>query len=149
MATKKIVDDVDSRSNCFVLLNDLNQEDDLSSICRYTRTQQILRQKKGKITGNDMISMSKDHENGPGQNSICRHGERYDEETTLSAAVMEVNGVEPDKSKISICLGKPCHAWCEPDGHITIQMDFDLNELESGFLYGDTFKKYYTEEVRW
>lgn len=148
VAVKKVVDDIDSRSNCFIVMKELNLDDDLSSLCRYIRTQQLLRGKKGKLTVEDFIGFSMDHANGPGPNSICRHGVQFEEETSLSAAVMEINGKDPAKSKISICLGKPCHAWREDDGHITMSMDMDIKDIPQSVINGDIFKKYYTEEAR-
>lgn len=149
IAVKKVVDDIDSRSNCFVLLKELNQEDDLSSICRYMRTQEMLKAKKGQITVEDMKQIAMDHANGPGPNSICRHDMRVEEETSLASGFMEINGENPEKSKISLALGKPCQAWREDDGHITLSMDFKIEDIPACFINGDIFKKYYIEEARY
>jgi hypothetical protein len=148
IAVKKVVDDIDSRSNCFVLLKELNQEDDLSSICRYIRTQELLKAKKGQVTVDDLKAISMDHAHGPGPDSICRHDSRVEEETSLAAGVIEINGKNPEKSKISLALGKPCQAWREAEGHITLTMDFKLEDIPEGFITGEVFKKYYIEEAR-
>lgn len=145
LAVEKVFNDVECRANRFQILHELNQPDDVSSICRYTRAKKLLNSKKGKITIHDMIDFSCDHSNGPGPNSICRHGESIEEEVSLSAMVMEINSKEPNKSKISVALGKPCCAWNADDGHITIEMDTPLEEVPEGFLDGSVFKKFYTE----
>ncbi len=146
LALKKVVDDIDSRSNCFVILKELNRPDDLSSICRYVRTQEILKPLKGKVTAEVMKRITMDHANGPGPNSICRHSSDFRDETTLSAAIMEIDQHHPAKSKMHVCIGKPCHAWNEPESNITISMDSTLEDIPSGFFNGEVFKKHYTEE---
>lgn len=142
-----IRDEVAARSNCFILLKKLNREDDLSSICRYTRCLQLLNGNKGEITKENMIEFSMDHANGPGPNSICRHGTNFSEETSLSAAVMEINGKDPEKSKISIALGKPCHAWRDKKAHITLSMEVRPEDIPEGLKNGEIWKKFYTEEI--
>jgi len=146
MATEIVRDDVAARSNCFVLLKALNREDDVSSICRYIRCIKLLNENRGRITRDKMIEFSMDHVNGPGPNSICRHGEHFSEETSLSSAIMEIDGKNPERSKITICLGKPCHAWRSDDAHITLNMSASLKDIPEGFLNGETWKKFYTEE---
>jgi len=146
LATEIVRDEVAARSNCFVLLKELNREDDVSSICRYIRCRQLLTENKGKITVEKMIEFSMDHANGPGPNSICRHGTHFSEETSLSAAVMEINESEPEKSKISIALGKPCHAWRSKEAHITLSMQMGPEDIPEGFKNGEIWKKFYTEE---
>jgi len=148
LATEIIRDEVAARSNCFVLLKELNREDDLSSICRYIRCQQLLTENKGKITVEKMIEFSMDHANGPGPNSICRHGTHFSEETSLSAAVMEINEREPEKSKISIALGKPCRAWRDKEAHITLSMEMGPEDIPEGFKNGEIWKKFYPEEAK-
>lgn len=148
IAVKKVVDAVDSRANCFVVLDSLNQKDDISSIARYHHTQKVLKAKEGSVTVDDLIAISVDHENGPGPCSVCRHDSRVEEETSLSAAVMEINKEHPEQSVIRIALGKPCHAWREPDGHIAISMNFADGDIPEAFLSGEVFKKYYVETPR-
>jgi hypothetical protein len=148
IAVKKVIDDVDSRSNMFITLQYLNKRDDVSSMCRYWRTQEILQAKKGKITLQDMVAISMDHANGPGPNSICRHGVSFHEEISLSAMVMEIDGKDPSKSKFGIALGKPCHAWRDPAGHVFGDMTWTHDQIPAGFYSGDTFKKFYIEEPR-
>ena len=148
LAVEIITDDVAARSNCFVLLKGLNREDDLSSICRHTRGQQLLKEHKGKVTIKQMISFSMDHENGPGPNSICRHGSHFSEETSLSAAVMEINGKSPEKSKIAVALGKPCHAWRAKEAHIFLDLSMGPEDIPEGFRQGHTFEKFYMEEAK-
>lgn len=148
IAVKKVVDDVDSRSNMFITLQYLNKKDDVSSQCRYWRTQEILQAKKGKVTLQDMVAISMDHANGPGPNSICRHGTDFHEEISLSAMVMELNSKDPQKARFGIALGKPCHAWRDPQGHVFGDMTWNRGQIPAGFYDGEVFKKFYIEEPR-
>lgn len=148
LATEIVRDTIAARSNCFVLLKELNREDDLSSICRYIRCRQLLTEHQGSITADRMIEFSMDHANGPGPNSICRHGVHFSEETSLSAAVMEIDGKSPEKSKITIALGKPCHAWRAKEARITLDMTMGLKDIPEGLINGEIWKKYYTEEPK-
>ena len=146
MATEIVRDRVAARSNRFVILKELARDDDLSSICRYVRCMELLHANKGNITLEKMIEFSQDHANGPGPNSICRHGNHFSEETSLSSMVMEINGKEPEKSRIAIALGKPCHSWASDDGHIIGDMTMTAEDIPEGLRNGDIWKKYYTEE---
>lgn len=146
MATEIVRDAVAARSNRFVLLKELARDDDLSSICRYVRCMELLHANKGNITLEMMIEFSQDHANGPGPNSICRHGNHFSEETSLSSMVMEINGKEPEKSRIAIALGKPCHSWASDDGHVIGDMTMKAEDIPEGLRNGDIWKKYYTEE---
>jgi hypothetical protein len=148
LATEIVKDEVAARSNRFVLLEALSREDDLSSMCRYIRGRQLLSENKGKVTLEKMIEFSMDHANGPGPNSICRHGTHFSEETSLSAAVMEINGEKPEKSKIALALGKPCHAWRAREANITMDMTMGSEDIPEGLRNGEIWKKFYTEEPR-
>jgi len=148
LATEIVRDEVAARSNRFVLLEALSREDDLSSICRYVRCRQLLEENQGKVTVDMMIAFSMDHANGPGPNSICRHGTHFSEETSLSAAVMEINGEKPEKSKIALALGKPCHAWRAPEAHITLDMTMGPEDIPEGLRNGEIWKEFYTEEPK-
>lgn len=148
MAMEIVRNTIASRANCFILMKDLNKWDDVSSQVRYIRTQQLLKNNYGKIDRQKMIEFSRDHENGPGPNSICRHGTASEEETSLSAAVMEINSKNPEKSLITIAIGKPCHSWRDSRAHITLQIDVDPKNIPQGFINGDIFKEFYTEEPR-
>jgi len=148
LATEIVRDAIAARSNRFVLLKELNREDDLSSICRYVRCRQLLTGDQGKITVDRMIEFSMDHTNGPGPNSICRHGTHFSEETSLSAAVMEIDGKNPERSKIVIALGKPCHAWRVKEAHVTLSMDMASKDIPEGLANGEIWKRFYTEEAR-
>jgi len=146
LSVEIVRDDIAARSNRFVILKGLARDDDLSSICRYVRSRQLLEENKGKVTLEKMIEFSMDHANGPGPNSICRHGAHFSEETSLSSAVMEINGKEPDKSRIAIALGKPCHAWRAKEAHFTCHMTIGPEDLQEGVRNGEIWKKFYTEE---
>lgn len=106
----------------------------------------LLRENEGKLTLDKLMEFSRDHVNGPGPNSICRHGDHYTEETSLGAAVIEINRVAPEKSIIDIALGKPCHAWRSPEGHIWLSVDVDPGEVPAGFFDGSVWKRFYSEE---
>ena len=146
LATEIVRDAVAARSNRFVVLKALARDDDLSSICRHVRCMQLLEENKGNVSMEKMIEFSQDHANGPGPNSICRHGNHFLEETSLSSMVMEINGKEPRKSKVAIALGKPCHSWRSDEAHIILDMSMGPDDIPEGLKNGEIWKKYYSEE---
>ena len=148
LAVETIIDKVAARANRFQLLEKINREDDLSSICRYTRCMQLLTESVGDINVEKMIDFSMDHVNGPGPNSICRHGNHFLDETSLSSAVMEINEDNPEKSKIFIALGKPCHAWRDKRANLSFTMDMDFSSIPNNFKNGEIWKEFYTEEPK-
>jgi hypothetical protein len=139
-------DRVAARANHFKLIHDLNDPEDIAGHKRYARCMELLEGNSGNITREKMIEFSRDHANGPGPNSICRHGQAPEEETSLAAMVMEINPDQPKKSLVTIALGKPCHAWQNPDGQITLSMDCKSEDIPEPFLNGDIWKKLYSEE---
>jgi hypothetical protein len=141
-----IKDDVAARANRFQLLEYTNQPEDVSSVCRYQRCLQLLRENAGELTLEKLATFSRDHANGPGPNSICRHGTHYTEETSLGAAAIEIDRDNPDKTKISIALGKPCHAWRSAEGFVTLSFEDAGDSIPAGFMNGAVWKKYYSEE---
>ncbi|MGI6574943.1 MAG: C45 family autoproteolytic acyltransferase/hydrolase [bacterium] len=145
VAIEKVQDDIAARANAFIVLKELNDPTNMSSFCRHLRAQQLLAPHKGKVTPELMIAISMDHGNGPGMNSICRHSDDYRDETSLSTAVMEINLDQSERSKIHIALGKPCHAWHSPGGHITLDMQAKEKEIPESFLNGEAFKNNYVE----
>jgi len=145
LAVQKTGTGVLARSNRFVILESLNDNEDVSSYVRYIRAMQLLNKNKGQITEDMMITFSQDHENGPGPNSICRHGYDFREETSLSAAVMKINVSDPSSSTIHVCLGKPCHAWRAKDGNIKLNFKY-IESIPPDYLEGTVFKKYYSEK---
>lgn len=147
-AVEKVTEGIAARSNCFILLKELNQWDDLSSQARYIRSLQLLRQHQGRLTPELLKSFSMDHENGPGPNSICRHGRDFREETSLAAAVMEIDGKDPLRSRVEIALGKPCHAWRETSAHWSLSLGSEA-DVPQEFEKGDVWKRFYTEEPRY
>lgn len=140
-------DAVAARANRFQLLEYTNQPEDVSSVCRYQRCLQFLHENEDELTLDKLMVFSRDHANGPGPNSICRHGEHYTEETSLGAAVIEIDREAPEKSIIDIALGKPCHAWRNPEGHIRLSVDADPGEVPAGFFDGSVWKQFYSEEA--
>ena len=147
VAIARITSGVFARSNQFVIMRELNDPEDVSSYARYIRAMQLLNGKKGKLTREDFVTFSQDHENGPGPNSICRHSKDPRDETSLSAMIMEINRADAESSVVMIALGKPCHAWKNPEGHIITTIRDALNgRIPEGFMNGDVFKKFYIEE---
>lgn len=134
------------RVNRFEVLNDLNDPENVSSYARYVRANELLSTNKGTVNVEKMTEFSKDHANGPGINSICRHDYDYHSETSLSAAVMEINSSDPKSSKFHFCLGKPCVAWSEPDCHFVIDMTAEPQDIPEKMRSGESWKEHYTEE---
>lgn len=137
---------VGSRTNRFVTLQELNDPNDLSSYCRLVRTQELLGVASGRLTLDDFVSFTRDHANGPGPNSICRHHGDVRSETTQSALVAEINGTSPADSIVRVALGKPCHAWRHADGHIELTLRFKVEDIPEGLRTGEVWKRYWTEE---
>jgi len=133
------------RANHFILLNQLNDKN-ISSDCRYARGRQLMEENFGNINREKMIEFSMDHGNGPGENSICKHSRNERGTVTESAAIMEVNGRDPKKSRISIALGSPCRAWRRRAGNITFQMDDAIENIPKRFLDGSVYKEFIKEE---
>lgn len=145
IAVHKTVSGVLARSNRFNVLESLNDPEDISSYARYIRAMELLNKHKNQITSELMIVFSQDHVNGPGPNSICRHSPDFREETSLSAAVMEIDRANPRDSVIHVCLGKPCHAWKAEKGHIILDFDSMEKGIPEEFLNGNVFKQFYNE----
>jgi hypothetical protein len=134
-----------SRTNRFVVLHELNDPEDLSSYCRYVRTQQLLARQPGQLTLDDFAAFTRDHANGPGLNSICRHNEDVRSETTQSALVAAIDPASPADTVVRIALGKPCHAWRHADGHTEATLRFRPEDIPQEFQSGEVWKRYWTE----
>ncbi len=145
LAVQKFLSGTIARSNRFQVLHELNDSDDVSSYVRYVRASQLLEQNKGNISSEKMMEFSQDHLNGPGLNSICRHDEDPKSETSLAAAVMEINGSDPKKSLFHVALGKPCRAWQNSEAHTTIRLDGATDEVPKAYYNGDVWKHFYIE----
>ncbi len=146
LAVETVRDGVAARANQFVVLKALNRPDDISSYARWTRAMELLQANAGKLTFELMIEFSCDHANGPGPNSLCRHGLRPEEEVSLAAGVMETDPGNPARSRIALALGKPCHAWRSAEGHVQLTMDVNPAKIPEGFRNGDVWKEFYREE---
>ena len=133
------------RANGFVLMRELNDPNDISTQARFIRSSNLLQENKGGLTMDKFVQFSQDHENGPGLNSICRHNADFAQETSLSASVMEIDRNSPANSKIKIALGKPCHAWNNPGGNITLMAGSEFEEIPEDFKNGSAWKRYYSE----
>jgi hypothetical protein len=147
-AVEEIRDRVAARTNMFVLLKSLNDPDDRSSQLRHRRCRELLEPLEGRVEISDLHGFSQDHENGPGLDSICRHSEDHRDETSLSALVAAIDGENPARSQVQIALGKPCWAWSQPQGVLTITMDEPPEAIPDRFRSGDIWRELYREEVR-
>lgn len=145
-AVQHITDGAISRSNHFELLEHLNNQKYISAMCRKIRARELVEQNYGKIDSNKLKEFSMDHENGPYENSICRHSKNPEGSVTVSAAIIEIDCRNPQKSKISVCLGSPCRAWRNENGSFTFRMDSDIESIPQRFLSEDAFKEFYTPE---
>ncbi len=145
-AVQHVTDGAVVRSNHFLLLDHLNDDQAVSSICRKIRAKQLVEENYGRINKEKMIEFSVDHNNGPRANSICLHSNNPVESVTVSASIMEMNSENPEKSKISIALGSPCWAWQNKAGNFTFQMDEGIETVPKKFLDGITYKEFIKSE---
>lgn len=128
------------RSNHFSVLNHLNDQQHISSICRKTRGMELIEKNYGFINSDRFVDYSMDHKNGPGDNSICRHGSNPDGLITDSSVIMELNASKPELSKIKVAFGNPCKAWENSYNHFSFQMDNDISMIPEGFINGTAYK---------
>jgi hypothetical protein len=152
LASEWVDDDVLGRANKFQVLDDLARpEDEIpSSYRRHERVREVLEAAAGEVTVDDLRDLSVDHTNGPGLESICRHQEHgYTDETSLSAAVFDIDGDDPAESDVYIALGKPCHAWRtdEGDGWLHIQAGATEADVPDRFLTGEAWLEHYSEDA--
>ena len=136
---------VAARANAFVVMKELNDPEDVSSQARYVRATRLLKDNAGALTLEKFVEFSQDHTNGTGPNSICRHGTDFRVETSLSAAVMDINHNDPSSSVIRIALGKPCRAWKSAPGNVSLSLKADVGDIPAGFREGDVWKEFYSE----
>ena len=80
------------------------------TLTRYERAKEILKS-VDKVSVDDMISFSKDHTNGPGSYSICRHNayigtelEKLLSSSTISSQIFKIG----EKVETWVALGRPC-----------------------------------------
>jgi hypothetical protein len=151
LASEWVNDDIIGRANKFEVLDDLarSEEEIPSSYRRYERVMETLREYTGDVTVDHLRDLSVDHTNGPGLESICRHeGNGYTDETSLSAAIFDIDGGDPRNTDIYIALGKPCHAWRtdEDDGWIHLKANVTEDDVPDRFLTGETWLEHYTED---
>lgn len=151
LASEWVDDGIVGRGNKFQVLDDLNRSEDEipSSYRRHERVMEVLEENEGSVTVDTMRSLSIDHTNGPGLESICRHEENgYTDETSLSAAIFDIDGDDPENTDVYIALGKPCHAWRtdEGEGWIKIKAGADEDDVPDAFLNGEAWLDHYTEE---
>jgi len=147
LAMERIKDQVAVRSNMFALLAGLNDPQDISSPTRYERALELLAPKAGRVTTDDLKDVSRDHANGPGLNSICRHSEDYHDETSLSAMIVTTDRDDPGETSLQIALGKPCWAW-DNGGVVSLKMGEPHDAIASRFLTGGAWMDFYREDAR-
>ncbi|MFB6297632.1 MAG: C45 family autoproteolytic acyltransferase/hydrolase [Salinirussus sp.] len=150
LASEWVEDDVIGRANKFEVLDDLarSEAEIPSSYSRYARISERLDARAGEVTVEDLRDLSVDHTSGPGLESICRHQEGdYTDETSLSAAVFDIDGDDPEESDVYIALGKPCHAWRtrEGEGWLHLQAGATEADVPERFLTGEAWLDHYTE----
>jgi hypothetical protein len=106
-------DGVLCHTNHFILkeVRDFNRKMGASSQARLNRIEELL--KGGPFTKDWFITFSRDHFNGPGNSSICRHFEKdvRGSERTVSSAVYTLRKGEPPE--IWVSLGQPCQSIFE------------------------------------
>jgi hypothetical protein len=136
------------RTNRFQTLEHLNDPGDASSVDRHVRCSALLEAAaaNGGVTFDDLVAASADHANGPGVSSICRHGDDYREETSLGAGVIVIDPERPERSRIALALGKPCHAWRNAGSHIELTADAEPGDIPAAFLDGSAWRASYSEE---
>lgn len=152
LASEWVEDGIVGRANKFQVLDQLNRsrEEIPSSYHRYERVMEVLEEKEGEVTVDALRELSMDHENGPGLNSICRHEEHsYEDETSLSAAIFDLQSEKPEESSVYIAMGKPCHSWRTDEGNGWIKLTAGATEddIPDRFLTGDAWLENYTEAV--
>lgn len=67
---------------------------------RHDRARELLQQHAGQIDLDTMFSFARDHANGPGQFSICNHGEK----TCTNASILS----QPAKQRLFVLTGTAC-----------------------------------------
>jgi hypothetical protein len=106
-------DGVLCHTNHFILkdMKDFNRKVGASSQARLNRIEELL--KGGPFTKEQFVTFSKDHFNGPGNSSICRHFEREvrGSERTVSAAAFTLR--KGEAPEIWVSLGQPCQSIFE------------------------------------
>jgi hypothetical protein len=151
LASEWVEDGVVGRTNKFQVLDALarHESEIPSSYRRYERVMETLEKHDGSVTAEHVRDLSVDHTNGPGLESICRHQENdHTDETSLSAAIFDIDGEDPRDTDIFFALGKPCHAWRTPegDGWIHLTADATEDDVPDRFLTGAAWLEHYTEE---
>jgi hypothetical protein len=62
--------------------------------------------------------------------------------------VIEIDAERPERSRIALALGKPCHAWSNPESHVELTADADPGDIPAAFLDGSAWRLSYSEEPR-
>jgi hypothetical protein len=103
-------DGVLCHTNHFILkkVRDFNRKMGASSQARLNRIEELL--KGGPFTKDWFITFARDHFNGPGNSSICRHfgKEVRGSERTVSAVVYTLR--KGEAPEIWVSLGQPCQS---------------------------------------
>lgn len=147
-AVEEIHDRAVIRTNMFTLLDRLNDPGDESSQTRFARGNDLLAEVGEGVRPEDFRRFSQDHEHGPSLNSICRHSPNHEDETSLSAMIVALDGEDPARTRIEIALGKPCWAWNDPEGVLTMTMGDGPESIPEGFSTGERWRRFYDEDAR-
>jgi hypothetical protein len=147
-ATEVVRDGIFWRANSFKVLSALNDPNDASSSSRYDRCRELLEAAgaSGGVTFDELTEFSADHVSGPSLESVCRHAADYHEETSLGAGVIEIDPDRPAESRIALALGKPCHAWRNPESRIDLTAVSTLDDVPVPFLDGSAWRVSYSEQ---
>jgi len=142
----EIRDSVVARTNMFVEMDRLNDPDDRSSQARYERCTELLASvEAGELKPLHLQTFSQDHVNGPGLNSICRHSADFRDETSLSAMVVQLDR-DPAGIRLDIALGKPCWAWNDGDGVLSMSLADPPDSAPETFRSGEVWRRLYVED---
>jgi hypothetical protein len=136
--------EVVARANHFQVMQHLNDDCAPAGRLRYERALGLLVERRGRLTVGDMMNISRDHENGPGPNSICRHGADPGEETTISSTIYACNRENPKDSKLYAVLGKPCRAWHRRA--LCLSASAGPDDVPEVWQNGTIWKECYSEE---
>lgn len=136
-----------ARTNMFVEMSRLNDPEDTSSRARYDRCLALLEPLAGDVAPEHLRAFSQDHANGPGLDSICRHSADHADETSLSAMVVQLDD-QPTGIRVDIALGKPCWAWNDPGGVLSLSLADPPTTVPEAFRSGDTWRRLYLEEPK-
>jgi len=146
-AVQEVTDEALCRTNRFELLEHLNDVRDKSSRVRGKRGNELLGARAGQLRPDEFVDFSRDHANGPGLNSICRHSQDPRDETSLAAMVVALHPTDPRATEVRVALGKPCRAWQDPGGAVVMKMSDPPETIAAALRSGEAWRRHYSEAV--